>query len=105
VLTFDVRPVDVVARYGGEEFAIILPETDAAGAVAIAERIRAVIASQPFAGFAGPALRLTVSIGVATLPEDAASVTRLVEAADSALYAAKEAGRNRVCRYAGAGRE
>jgi two-component system cell cycle response regulator len=99
VLTHDVRPADVVARYGGEEFSIVLPETDAAGAVAIAERIRAVIASQPFVSFAGPELRLTVSIGVAALPEDATSVTRLVEAADSALYAAKQAGRNRVCRY------
>ncbi len=88
------RGHDLAARYGGEEFAIILPETDAAGAAAFAEKIRQSVEAEAF----GPAAagEVTVSIGIATYPGDADEPTRLVESADRRLYAAKAAGRNRV---------
>jgi diguanylate cyclase (GGDEF)-like protein len=84
-----------VARYGGEEFAVAMPETDAAGARVIAERIRERVAGAVFDTGLGP-LRVTLSLGVATFPEDAQRKARLVEVADACLYAAKRAGRNRT---------
>lgn len=88
-----VREEDIVARFGGEEFLVILPDTDASGAGAVAEDLRAAVAAERF-----PAGRLahavTVSVGRATwLGED---IDALVARADRGLYAAKEAGRNRV---------
>jgi len=94
----EVRPADRIARYGGEELVIILPETRASGAVAMAERVRDTIASHPIPLGPGQTVSLTVSIGVSAYPEDADSAERLIVAADRALYAAKDAGRNRVCR-------
>lgn len=93
-----VRTVDYSARYGGEEFAIILPEMPASSAIAVAERLRKSIASQSTALDRGQTVNITVSIGVATFPEDADSNDKLIAAADRALYAAKSAGRNRVLR-------
>lgn len=86
------RAGDQVARYGGEEFAAMLPETDAAGAVGIAERMRqAVEALQPEGNV------VTVSFGVATtIATDQSKAESLVAAADAALYEAKHAGRNAV---------
>jgi two-component system, cell cycle response regulator len=95
------RETDVVARYGGEELAVILPETDAAGARVIADRLRAAVEAAQHATDAGP-LRCTVSVGVSTwllsAPTAVADdeVAALVEGADKALYRAKRAGRNRV---------
>jgi diguanylate cyclase (GGDEF)-like protein len=84
------RTGDVVARYGGEEFAVMLIDTPAGGAAQVAERLREGIASM------GP---VTASFGVAAMvPAAETSPEALVEAADRALYAAKEAGRNRVMR-------
>ncbi len=94
----ELRQVDLVARYGGEEFAAILPETAEAEAWAIAERIRQAIAARPLAISDTEGIGLTISIGLAVFPDDAASEEVLVEKADAALYAAKAAGRNRVCR-------
>lgn len=94
----EVRPTDQVARYGGEEFAVILSETPGPVALAVAERIRAAIAARPIALAVG-AVPITISIGVATFPEDAGSGTRIIAAADQALYAAKNAGRNRAIRH------
>lgn len=94
-----LRPIDQAARYGGEEFAMILPETEGAGACALAERIRAAIAAQPFATGGAPSVDLTVSIGIATCPEHADRDQALLAAADQALYAAKQTGRNRVCTH------
>jgi len=93
------RTVDRVCRYGGEEFMVILPETDATMAMQIAERLRATVERQPFDIGGGMMVRITVSIGVATYPQQANALEEFVKAADLALYAAKEGGRNRVTRY------
>ncbi|HUF32175.1 MAG TPA: sensor domain-containing diguanylate cyclase [Acidimicrobiales bacterium] len=90
------REVDVVARYGGEEFALVLPRSDLAGALRVAERVRGAIADEPFTTDVGD-LRVTVSVGVALRPADGASVSALVGAADAAMYRAKALGKNRVC--------
>jgi diguanylate cyclase (GGDEF)-like protein len=89
------RACDVAARYGGEEFAVILPETPIAGALTFAEKIRACVAS----AVVPPSSQgdITVSIGLATLPDDSLDAAKLVETADARLYAAKNAGRNRIC--------
>lgn len=89
-----VRNVDRVARFGGEEFALILVQTDAAAALEVARRVGASIASQPVTASDGAILSVTVSLGVAALPGDAATQQELVAAADRALYAAKQRGRN-----------
>jgi diguanylate cyclase (GGDEF)-like protein/PAS domain S-box-containing protein len=91
VLREETRDYDVAARYGGEEFALLLPSAGVAEAARAAERVRASVEKR------GWHLRsLTVSLGVGTLPQDVDSPNVLVEAADRALYAAKEGGRNRV---------
>jgi len=93
----DTRRVnDVVARYGGEEFAVILVDTAKFTAAKVAERIRERIFGHDFTEAAQRAGRIGVSIGVATFPDDGRDSEALVRAADSALYAAKRAGRNRV---------
>jgi diguanylate cyclase (GGDEF)-like protein len=92
-----VREVDTPARYGGEEFMVILPETPNSQAAAIAERIRARVAEERFAPNGdGEQVGCTVSIGLANFPGDAGTPEALIEAADDALYRAKEGGRNRV---------
>lgn len=95
----EVRPVDQVARYGGEEFAIILLETSRESALAMAERLCKIVADQVITVTQGQSFSLTVSVGAATFPEDAWSEDTLIFAADQALYAAKHAGRNRVCQF------
>ncbi len=90
------RKVDVCCRYGGEEFAVILPEIDKPGALAFAERVRAAMGIEAFAFREGVSGHITVSIGVASCPEDAMEPTALIEAADKALFASKRAGRNCV---------
>jgi len=89
------RDTDLVARYGGEELAVVLPETDAAGARAIAERLRAAVEGTSHATEQG-ALRVTVSVGVATWPGGGQTPDELLTTADRALYRAKQTGRNRV---------
>ena len=92
-----VREVDVVARYGGEEFSIVLPETDAAGAYIVAEKVREAIELHKFADADGRrTCGLTVSIGLATYPTHAADKDSLLREADDALYHAKRGGKNRV---------
>jgi two-component system cell cycle response regulator len=90
----EVREVDLVARYGGEEFVVVLPETDRQGAEHIADRICERVRSRPLHA-AGVEVRLTVSVGVAVLPDDGTTPSALIRAADDALYAAKAAGRDR----------
>jgi diguanylate cyclase (GGDEF)-like protein len=89
------RSVDVVARYGGEEFAVVLPETDLAGSVTIAEELRALIKEHGFE-FEGEHIPVSASIGCAELADGHDGV-KLIKAADLKLYDAKRAGRNRVC--------
>ena len=91
------RPGDLVARYGGEEFAILLPEIDAANAERVAESLRQVVADLGVPHQASNHGRVTISIGVAGVRCDArTSTAAILGAADSALYVAKEQGRNRV---------
>jgi diguanylate cyclase (GGDEF)-like protein len=87
------RETDLAARLGGEEFALVLPGTDLAGAVRAAERIRRELSSTRLE----PAGVVTVSIGIACCPADGSRDPELVRVADARLYAAKTAGRNRVC--------
>ncbi len=89
------RDTDLCARYGGEELALILPETDAPGALVIAERIRAAMAAAQHFTESG-AVRVTVSVGIATSAGGGDSPEALLEACDKALYRAKQGGRNRV---------
>ena len=96
VLVDSRRVNDVVARYGGEEFALILVDTAKFTAAKAAERVRERVSSHDFSEAAPRASRLGVSIGVATFPDDGGDAEALVRAADTALYAAKHAGRNRV---------
>ena len=97
ILRSAVRSADFVARYGGEEFVVVLPETSVEGAVTFAERLRERITGTPFAGGSGVALNLTVSIGVSLFPGPRiTSVDDLLSAADTALYRAKNDGRNCV---------
>jgi two-component system cell cycle response regulator len=94
-LTEAVREVDVVARWGGDEFTLLLPKTGLAGALRLAEKIRAAVADAPFVVDTGE-LDITISVGVAAYPEHGAAGKDLVAAADAAMYQAKARGRNRV---------
>lgn len=96
VLADTRRANDVVARYGGEEFAVILVDTPKFTAAKVAERVRERINTHDFAEAAPRAGKLSASIGVATFPDDGADAETLVRSADTALYAAKRSGRNRV---------
>src|SRR5262245_39550756 len=91
-----IRKEELFARYGGEEFAVVLPETDRNGALHAAERIRTLVAEQPFQ-YEGKGFEVTVSLGVATTAgEEALTPTQLIRQADEKLYQAKNDGRNRV---------
>jgi two-component system, cell cycle response regulator len=93
-----LRTIDIVARYGGEEFAVVLLDTGKEEAKQVAEKLRASVASSSFSGGeTQPNGKLSISIGLATLPQDAANPAELVVIADKALYRAKHTGRNRVC--------
>ncbi|HEV8269570.1 MAG TPA: diguanylate cyclase, partial [Thermoanaerobaculia bacterium] len=92
-----VREMDTVARYGGEEFAVILPETVPDKGYVVADRLRARVASRLFVSpeLSHP-LTVSISIGLATFPEDANAKRSLIERADQALYQAKRSGKNCV---------
>ncbi|MBI3621621.1 MAG: diguanylate cyclase [Nitrospirae bacterium] len=95
-----IRAIDVAARYGGEEFTVVLPQTGRAEARGIAQRICEEVAAmtishQLLEGYE----RLTISIGLATYPDDAKTPEELIRCADTALYRAKDEGKNRVVAY------
>ena len=93
-----IRDVDILCRYGGEEFIIILPQTPEREAHKIAERIRSEVEQTEFGGGDGiPALKVTVSVGVSSFPENRRSEEELINAVDQALYRAKGSGKNTVC--------
>jgi diguanylate cyclase (GGDEF)-like protein len=96
VIRGSARETDVVARFGGDEFALVLPDTGGDGAFAVGERIRVRIAGHKFLAVDGLDIRLTASVGVATLPDVAASADELVQAADKAMYQVKESGKNGI---------
>jgi two-component system cell cycle response regulator len=91
-----IRTVDRAARIGGEEFALILVQTDGAAALEVARRAIVAVGRGPIDAGGGLMLKVTASAGVAELPADGASAAELFAAADRALYAAKERGRNRA---------
>jgi diguanylate cyclase (GGDEF)-like protein len=93
------REIDGPARYGGEELAVVLPQTDLDGAYQLAERLRTGIAELAIPLVAGGGeMRVTASLGVAALPENAEDPDPLIAAADAALYAAKRTGKNKTVR-------
>jgi diguanylate cyclase (GGDEF)-like protein len=97
----ELRYTDVLSRYGGDEFVVLLPETPAAGALDVAERIREAVASTPLE-VDGHRLANSVSIGIASFPADGATLDAVMARADRAMYRAKQAGRNRVLPFADA---
>ena len=96
VIRGSARETDIVARFGGDEFALVLPDTGASGARAVAERIRQRIARHDFLAGDGLNIHLTASVGVATLPDVAIGADELVQAADAAMYQVKDRGKNGI---------
>lgn len=100
ILEGSVRKHDVVVRYGGEEWLICFSQTDKETGINIAEKLRKAVAGNIF-HLKGENTRITVSIGIATAPEDGKTYEELIDSADSALYMAKESGRNCVRTFSG----
>jgi diguanylate cyclase (GGDEF)-like protein len=98
-----MRSGDAAARFGGEEFAAFLLDADIGQALVAGERIRKSIEERDFSiikhGRPSGSHHVTISIGVASFPEDSIDPIELIEMADSALYRAKREGRNKVCAY------
>ena len=91
----NVRDVDVVARYGGEEFVILIPDADERAAFFLAERLRENLAKIELDNLP----QITMSLGMATYPNDGTEIEDLIKKADTAMYAAKQAGRNKSVKY------
>ena len=102
ILVGTVRKTDVVARYGGEEWIICLSHTSREGGGKIAEKLRKAVENKRFL-LKGQETRVTVSIGIATAPEDGSEYSAIVDAADTALYLAKASGRNQIQKFTGPG--
>ena len=98
VIKENIREIDSVGKYGGDEFSLILSETDKPGAEFVAQRIRKIIETKNIRAY-DEDLKITVSIGIASYPNDAKRLPLLIERADEALYQAKQSGRNKVCVY------
>ena len=100
VLRRTVREADIACRFGGEEFAVVLPETDRLGAYAVAERVRRGL-ERRFAEkkIGGRTIRVSLSGGIASYPEDGPDAAALVARADQALYLSKSRGKNQISLY------
>ncbi len=96
VIKESARETDIVARFGGDEFAVVLPDTGGEGAFAVGERIRERLAAHLFLADDDLNMRLTGSVGVATLPDVANSAGELIQAADKAMYRVKGHGKNGI---------
>jgi diguanylate cyclase (GGDEF)-like protein len=96
VIRASARETDIVARFGGDEFSLVLPDTGSDGALAVGERIRERIAAHTFLQAEGLDTRLTVSVGVASLPDVAVTAEALIQAADEAMYYVKDRGKNGI---------
>ena len=94
-----LRRHDIVGRLGGEEFAMLLPQTAREQGMVVAEKLRALIDDNSIPLEGGASLHFTVSIGLASLSNNATNLDSLINQADTALYSAKNSGRNRVCEY------
>lgn len=99
VLRGDIRATDVAARYGGDEFVLMLPETDLAGALLVADKIRVDIGRVALPRD-GAVIRTSASLGLVTYPDDGRSTAELMRRADVAMYEAKRRGRDQIVRYA-----
>ena len=95
----ELRHTDVPARYGGDEFVALLPEASSARALEVAQRIITAVATTPLQ-FEGKRIETSVSIGVASYPDDGRSIDAIQGRADRAMYLAKEQGRNRAVKFA-----
>lgn len=96
ILAVSVRETDVLARYGGDEFVVVLPETAAAGALVIAERIRRAIEQHAFLQTQGVQARISASLGIAAYPDHALTPEGLIQKADQAMYRVKERDKNGI---------
>jgi diguanylate cyclase (GGDEF)-like protein len=94
----ELRFTDVAARYGGDEFIVLLPDTPPKGALEVAERIRGRVHGAPIQA-GNREVTSSVSIGLASYPEDGATLDALAAHADGALYSAKQDGRNRTVKF------
>jgi diguanylate cyclase (GGDEF)-like protein len=93
-----LRDTDILARFGGDEFVVLLPEAPASGAQLVADRILLAV-QNTLPSIEEKSIKGTVSIGIATFPDDGMSINMIVESADKAMYKAKEAGRNKVVKF------
>ncbi len=98
LISENIREIDIAGRYGGEEFCVILPDTDYQGAQYAAERIRKAAEDATIKAY-DASVKMTVSIGTATFPDDGKKMDELIDKADWALYRAKKMGRNKVCSF------
>ena len=96
ILAQGVRESDILARYGGDEFVVVLPETPAAGALVIAERLRRAIEEHPFLEAQGLSARISASFGIASYPDHALTPEGLIQKADQAMYRVKERDKNGI---------
>ncbi|OGX31327.1 MAG: hypothetical protein A2787_02175 [Omnitrophica WOR_2 bacterium RIFCSPHIGHO2_01_FULL_48_9] len=95
IIKENIRGIDIVGRYGGEEFVVVLPDTDRKGAGFVAERIRSATEATQIQAY-DTVVSVTISIGLTVFPDDAESLSQLIEKADQSLYQAKSTGRNRI---------
>lgn len=98
VIAENIREIDYVGRYGGEEFCAVLPDTDSEGGLFVAERIRKAVEETIIDAYDAK-LNVTVSIGIASFPQDARNTMELIDKADLALYRSKKRGRNCITSF------